>query len=405
MLETDPTHLATRLRLKELFLDGGEIEAEVEQLYAIVDLLEERDPANAQQYAAQIGELTGSMPSFSSRPPADGAAPAQAPEPRPSALPRGTAGAATPGTDDLAPMSPEEFEAVPVREPAARGDAAKAEFHEIDEVLEEVEFFLGRGLTNEARDTVEEALTEHPDHPLLLEKLAELSGRPLEAPPSERPAPPPSVSTQPDASRESTGPLLLFEEPSIADGLAEEIDPDLAAGEGSGVLDVETVFAQFKKGVEETVALEDSETHNDLGIAYKEMGLLDDAIHEFELCLTNPERECSAHTMIGLCYVEKGDVPEAIGHFKKGLYSDHKNEQEELGLYFELGAAYELLRDPKEAVYYYQKVHKRRPDFRNVAERIAALGFPASLPPKDPTKEKDEELGEAFDDLVRSDDS
>ncbi len=48
---------------------------------------------------------------------------------------------------------------------------------------------------------------------------------------------------------------------------------------------VEDVFSQFKKGVEETVKPEDSDTHYDLGIAYKEMGLLDDAVHEFETAL------------------------------------------------------------------------------------------------------------------------
>jgi pilus assembly protein FimV len=190
----------------------------------------------------------------------------------------------------------------------------------------------------------------------------------------------------------------------LAEKLAEELGPapDTTAP-GSDVLDVEQVFAQFKKGVEETIGLEDSDTHFDLGIAYKEMGLLDDAIHEFELSMTNPQRECIAHTMIGLCFVEKGEIADAISHFKKGLYADNKTDREELGLYFELGAAYELLHDPKEALYYYQKVAKRDPTFRNVIEKLRALTRPQqptqSGSGAKPTPQMDD-VDRAFDDLM-----
>ena len=165
---------------------------------------------------------------------------------------------------------------------------------------------------------------------------------------------------------------------ALAEKLAEELDD---TGEGGGnveaeELDVENVFAQFKKGVEEQVGLDDSDTHFDLGIAYKEMGLYADAIGEFKLAMNNASRECIAQTMIGLCYVEQGMLSDAIKHFKKGLYAEAKTGREELGLYFELGAAYQMLNDPKEALYYLQKVQKRDPNFRGVEERIAQLTSP-----------------------------
>jgi tetratricopeptide (TPR) repeat protein len=104
--------------------------------------------------------------------------------------------------------------------------------------------------------------------------------------------------------------------------------------------------------------------------------------------------------MVGLCLVEKGADADAISHFKKGLYCDTKSEREELGLYYELGAAYELLHDPKEALYYFQKVQKRDPGFRNVATRIRALAQPRPAPPPPPAKSATDDVDRAFDDLM-----
>ena len=131
------------------------------------------------------------------------------------------------------------------------------------------------------------------------------------------------------------------------------------------------------------------------------MGLLDDAIHEFQVSMRNPQKECICHTMIGLCHLEKGAYSEAIGAFKKGLYVEIKTEREELGLYYELGNAYELLNDAREALYYYQKVHKRDPDFRDVKGKIRALTQPRASGASRPSVQEDD-VDKAFDDLLSS---
>jgi tetratricopeptide (TPR) repeat protein len=296
--------------------------------------------------------------------------------------------------DVLAPMSPQEFEAVPVREPAdidmhhAQARASQPP-GEIEEILDEAEFFVAQGLWEEARDSLDEALINHPNHPLLLEKMQEVN----------------------DAESSSAVPSLVpSEAPSdqsfqLAERLAEELGAPPPTEAGSDVLDVEAVFAQFKKGVEEQIGLEDSDTHYDLGIAYKEMQLYDDAVSEFELAMRNPQKECLAQTMIGLCFVLKGEISEAISHFKKGLYSEVKTDHEELGLYFELGAAYELLKDPKEALYYYQKVQKRDATFRSVEDKIKSLSEPQAQQQAEtaPDVEQDD-VDRAFDDLMGGDD-
>ncbi len=161
------------------------------------------------------------------------------------------------------------------------------------------------------------------------------------------------------------------------------------------------VYEVTRRGViEKGVTAEDFETHYDLGIAYKEMGLLDDAIAEFKLVMKDPAREVQCHLMIGLCCLEKGLQTEAIGHFKKGLYVEGITERESLSLYFELGQAYQRLGDPREALYYYEKVLKRDPRFRSVEKLVEALRGNASGPQAQPATPGGEDVDAAFDTLL-----
>jgi tetratricopeptide (TPR) repeat protein len=149
----------------------------------------------------------------------------------------------------------------------------------------------------------------------------------------------------------------------------------LAGDEG-----VKDVFEQFKLGVAQQVDAGDANTHYDLGVAYKEMGLVEDAVAEFEIARENPEREAIAQTMIGDCYVQAGQLSEAINAYKRGLYAERKSPNEELQLYYALGTTYLALGDTAEALYYFQKVAKREPEFRDVQQQIAAL-MGSGVPP------------------------
>jgi pilus assembly protein FimV len=285
--------------------------------------------------------------------------------------------------DDLAPMSPEEFDAAPVSGavPQVSAEGEEGGGGEVEEILDEAEFFLAQGMYSEARSSLSDALDEFPNHPLLVDKLREID------------------------EAEGAGALDVEDEGDQSFELAERLAEELGdAGEGdTEQIDVETVFAQFKKGVAETVGADDIDTHFDLGIAYKEMGLIDDAVQEFLLCTTVPERECMAHTMIGLCNVERGNLADAIVHFKKGLAAAHKSEREELGLYFEIGHAHELKGEASEAILCYEKVKKRDPNFRGVDERIRALSKPRAHVAEQPMGGTMDDVDRAFDDLLRDD--
>ncbi|MCA9666980.1 MAG: tetratricopeptide repeat protein, partial [Myxococcales bacterium] len=228
----------------------------------------------------------------------------------------------------------------------------------IEDDLEEADFFIQQHLFAEARSILDDLESRYPGHPLVAAKVADLQE-------SERRADSFNDGTIPGDSQ-----VDLAAE--LADSLDEPVPPLPGTNEGADY-SVEDVFNEFKRGVDNQVSDEDSDTHYDLGIAYREMGLLDDAIAEFKVAMRSREKEVLCHMMIGLCYAEKSMMSEAISQFKTGLYVEGITERETIALYFELGQAYEHLDDLREALYYYEKVGKKDPKFRDVATRIERI--------------------------------
>jgi tetratricopeptide (TPR) repeat protein len=295
----------------------------------------------------------------------------------------------------------DEFhEAAEVEEDAV---VEEADDPEIADALEEVEFYLKQGLRDEARDTLNDALEEHPDHPVLLARLADVDSA-VSVPPSKSLVParlstPPPVAAKPSAAPAHVASLPPSSEPAgedhsfeLAQKLAEEVSPPAASGAGQPI-EVADVLAAFKKGVAKQIDLADTATHYDLGIAYMEMGLHNEAIDEFRLCLGDLARTCTAHMMIAMSYVAKGDMGPGIEHFRLALTSNPTAE-EEIGLWFEMGNAHELLGKNMEALVWYEKVEERNPTFRDVALRIERLGTART-----PEQEADE-FDEMFDNMI-----
>lgn len=88
------------------------------------------------------------------------------------------------------------------------------------------------------------------------------------------------------------------------------------------------IFKEFKKGVDEKIGQEDYDTRYNLGIAYKEMGLIEEAIHEFLISSKHPLKFFDSAGLLGLCFREKGMMDESISWFEKALAtSDRKNDE------------------------------------------------------------------------------
>ena len=256
---------------------------------------------------------------------------------------------------------------------------------ELEEALEESEFFASRGLFDDAYAILAEQLDRYPNHPLLRERLAELEyAQRTSSGTHERPR-------EEDRSFDIAASLDIYPEAPLT----------AAAGLSSAdqQVDVEEVFAKFKEGVRNDIADDDSQAHYNLAIAYKEMGLIDDAIRELEIAARDEEMECVCHSMVGMLESDRGNLAEAIDAFLRGLNSTIKEPRQETALLYELGAVYEARKMPREALAYYQKVNRRDPRFRDVAERIQRL----SPPTKNSSARAavgDQEFDSAFDENI-----
>ncbi len=265
--------------------------------------------------------------------------------------------------------------------------------------LEEADFFAQQGFLADARDSLEQLLEVHPGHPVLEARLADVDRRlaaklaPPPAPaPAPTPAPAPAAGTptpDPRATRQS--PRMIEPTAPGGDGfdlgadLAEELDraPDLGGAADEFQYSVEDVFNQFKRGVAETVTAEDSDTHYDLGIAYKEMGLVDDAVNEFETALrgNNRKKEIDSLSMIATCRLSQGRARDAIEPLRRALRSDYLAKESAKALHYELGVVHEELGEGEEALWCFQKVARVDPAYRETTRRIAALGGGPGRPP------------------------
>lgn len=278
----------------------------------------------------------------------------------------------------------------------------------LEEALEEAEFFTSRGLYDDARAILHDQLARTPHHPLVLERLRELEQATRASGESgtiERSRLRTSIPPPNEVGGSSPG--GAFELAATLGGLEA---PPARAGKrpGHGMhddIDVDQVFAQFKEGVRAQVAETDASTHYDLGVAYKEMMLLGDAINEFELAARDPDRECTCYAMIGMIELEQGNLDAAEAAYKRGFEATKKTIEQEMSLYYDLGIVMEMKRLPEEALYYFQKIARRDPVYRDVAERIAelerSLGRHRTPVGARPVGE-DDEFDAVFDDLFES---
>lgn len=137
--------------------------------------------------------------------------------------------------------------------------------------------------------------------------------------------------------------------------------------------DVLEIFEEFKKGLEKELGDEDSETHYNLGIAYKEMGLIDDAIKEFQTSKNDPKRSMQSSTMLGVCYMEKGLFSLAIDVLTKAIKEVSDKDESYWAIKYEIADAYEKNNNLKEALDLYTEVFGWNARFRNVSEKMGQL--------------------------------
>jgi len=142
---------------------------------------------------------------------------------------------------------------------------------------------------------------------------------------------------------------------------------------GDEEADFRQILQQFKSGLERGLAADDFQTHYDLGIAFREMGLLDEAIAEFQKALRAPEGRLRTAEALGGCFFEKGQFPVAGAILRRAVDTLAGGDDEKIGLLYWLGRAEEEQGRGAEAVQHYQRALAVDIGFRDLNERLGRL--------------------------------
>jgi pilus assembly protein FimV len=149
----------------------------------------------------------------------------------------------------------------------------------------------------------------------------------------------------------------------------------------AGGVDLSEMFGELKQELEEeTIAGDDDpETHYNLGVAFREMGLLDEAITELQKVCAAIDRglafsqRVQTYTWLAQCFLDKGVPEAAIRWYEKALNIPGLDDEARLAINYELGSACETAKDKPAALRHFTDVYGTNIDYRDVAERIQAL--------------------------------
>lgn len=264
---------------------------------------------------------------------------------------------------EISPDDPRVLERVSARAEEhavapASGEISPGSIDDYVEDIAEAEFYMRQGLKEDALRIYHKLLKLFPDNAELLGKMSSVEGGLPESAVGRE-----ETGVEGGGAEEESGPQETVEAHEISEEVVEsQFDTD--------VLDI---FEEFKKGLENELEAEDSETHYNLGIAYKEMGLIDDAIKEFQTSRNDPKCSVRSITMLGICYMEKGLYPLAIDSFRGALESIGTRDESYWGAQYDLALAYEKNGNEKEAYEIFSEIYGWNSKFRQVTEKLNHL--------------------------------
>ncbi|MCC7307467.1 MAG: tetratricopeptide repeat protein [Acidobacteria bacterium] len=170
--------------------------------------------------------------------------------------------------------------------------------------------------------------------------------------------------------------LVSADDPGAASAAA---NGKAAAGDQPGAFNPHDLTIEF--GFDESGSDDgsDYETHYNTGIAYQEMGLVEDAIKEFQagaaLVRTNDgtRRFFACANLLGHCFMQQGMPQLAKKWYERSLETADLTKEEKQGVWYELAAAHEADGDLEHAGRYFEQVYAENVDFRDVSERIRSF--------------------------------
>jgi tetratricopeptide (TPR) repeat protein len=133
------------------------------------------------------------------------------------------------------------------------------------------------------------------------------------------------------------------------------------------------ILEQFKRGIEQNLDSEDYEAHYDLGVAFKEMGLLDEAIGEFQKALRAPEGRLRTSEALGQAFFEKGQFAVCESVLKRAVEGLPGTDEAKIGLLYWMGRASEALGKQADAIASYERALVVDIGFMDLSKRVQRL--------------------------------
>ncbi|HUR95427.1 MAG TPA: tetratricopeptide repeat protein [Gemmatimonadales bacterium] len=252
---------------------------------------------------------------------------------------------------------------------------------------------LGRaGATDKALAVYGRVQEHDPENVRASAAIAALTGAPrphatmaVPAPPAARAAPPPpkEATTPPAAPAEKPpesprgggsfvdlGSMILEEStPRDTRMRVERREPQ----DEDEQREFAEILEQFKRGIEANLDTDDYEAHYDLGVAFKEMGLLDEAIAEFQKALRAPEGRLRTSEALGMAFFEKGQFAVSEAVLRRAVDATEGGDEAKIGLIYWLGRALEAQGKSVDAITSYERAMAVDIRFMDLSDRIHRL--------------------------------
>ncbi len=295
-----------------------------------------------------------------------------------------------------------------------------ADYSSINEDLEEAEFYYEQGMLTEAEEAYARILERAPHHPKAMLRHGEIqearghtpaadpaapkagkrTAKSASKPASDLPAPEapdldlegfPESDTLGDAAPIASGETLhgeeLIKSGETVDGieevgvvagsddaafdLAAELEETMRSGmEGGGF---QEVFSAFKRQIQSQIADDESDAHYDLAIAYREMGLVEDAIGQLEIVRSRSSMQIEMYSLLATCKLEFGQPLEAAAVLEEAIERGAGDEEAGTSLRYDLGEALLAAGKRSEALEAFEKVAALDPSHREVEARLEEL--------------------------------
>ena len=245
--------------------------------------------------------------------------------------------------------------------------------------LESVDFYIAQGYLDIALDTLdllERQFGAHIDIDLRRQRVQN---------PDEPATSPTNVA---EVTLEDSGEVQFENEFELSSPPTPTVDdvvapaPQIKASVPGIDAGLAAVFEEYRISAESDVDATvngDYETHYNLGLAYQEMDLFEEALEEFQTALglvaagDGTPRYLQCCNLLGHCFMQKGVPQLAVTWFNKGLNAPGTSEDERQALRFDLGAAYEEVGDLDRAIEVFTEVYGINVSYRGVNERLRVL--------------------------------